>query len=91
MLLGINYNNGAGYELEEFESLAEAKETAIERAGLTGQAITIHGADGAEITRAKWFGIEPDEVDEEQGLVLCRFGTTGFYEIWDDEIENLFK
>jgi len=33
MLLGINYNNGAGYELEEFESLAEAKETAIERAG----------------------------------------------------------
>ena len=85
----INFNNGAGPQEPEFETLAEAKDAALDMAGFTQTSIEILGNNDEIVTTAAWFGVAPTEEEIESGLVLVRFGTNGYYQLWSDELENL--
>jgi len=75
----INYNTGAGDQTVEVDSLDEAKEIAKEGIAYTQQDVTITEMDGIELSRARWYGIEPAE-DED---ILEAFGG-GYYAAWQD-------
>ena len=77
----INY--GTMVEDVEVEDLQEAKEIAINGMGYTGQAVVIEDEEGSEVTRSEWFGVDGSDEDN----VLVQFGNTGYYQIWNDELE----
>ena len=69
----------------DVEELQEAKEIAVEGMGYTGQSVTIKDKEGNEITRSEWFGVDGN--DEEH--VLVQIGSSGYYQTWSDELENI--
>ena len=85
----INFNNGMGPQPPEFETLAEAKAAALDMAGFTQTSIEILGHNDEIVTVSEWFGVAPTEEEIESGTVLVRFGTEGYYQLWNDELENL--
>ena len=78
MKYNVRYNTGAGDELG-IETLDEAKRIADEGAAYTQCDIVIEDEDGEEITRRIWYGVKPDE-DEEN---IINFGDFGFYADWN--------
>ena len=78
-MLKINWNNGM---VEEFEgTLEKAMEEAVERAGYTGESITIEESDGYEskiLATLPWYGVAAEEDD----IVTADFGDLGFYGEW---------
>ena len=86
----INFNNGAGPYEEKFEDLEEAKIAAISMMGLTGRNVTILDEEGEIVTMSEWIMLPPTEEALEEGLVLVRFGTDGYYQLWEDELETLY-
>lgn len=85
----IEFNNMTEPHTDEFISLEAAKVEAVERMGYTGESVAILNEAGETVTRSQWFGVEPTEEEIESGLVLVRFGTDGYYQLWSDELENL--
>lgn len=81
----INYHTGAGDSFVWVNGLNEAKEAAIDGMSYTQENVTIETLDGEIITKAVWYGVEPEEDDEH---VLLRIGN-GFYQTWIDELENI--
>lgn len=81
----INYHTGAGNEIIEVNDLDEAKEIAFDGIAYTQSDITIETLEGEVITKAKWWGVIPDEdvADED---VLTTIGN-GYYQVWSDEYE----
>ncbi len=72
-----------GTMTEEFEgTLEEAKEQALNMMGHTERDVIIADDEGNEITRSQWFGVDGN--DEE--FVLEQFGSSGYYQIWSDEL-----
>lgn len=82
----VNFNTGAGNQ--EAATLEEAKQLALDGMAYTQENITIETEDGEVIATARWYGVEPSEEDYEAGIVLEEIGG-GFYELWDDELENM--
>lgn len=86
----INFNNGSGPYEESFDDLAEAKAAAISMMGFTGRNVTILDEEGEIVTMSEWIMLPPTEEALEEGRVLVRFGTSGYYQLWDDELETLY-
>lgn len=84
----INYHTGAAPTVGQFPDLAAAKAAALDAAGYTQQNITIYDQDGQQVAQAVWIGNDADQVEPE--IVLVRFGTSGYYQLWDDELVNLY-
>lgn len=84
----INYFTGADVELKEYESLDAAKAEALENMGYTQQSVEIYDWAGERVARSQWWGVEPSQQDIDLGIVLVRFGTSGFYSKWDDELNG---
>lgn len=86
----INFNNGSGPQPPEYETLEEAKAAALDRCGFTQTSIEILGHNDEIVAVAGWVGMEPTEEDQENGLVLVRFGSSGYYQLWSDELETIY-
>lgn len=82
----INYHTGVGNQEVEVNDLSEAKEIAKEGINYTQQNVSIEDAEGNTVTTATWYGVEPSEEDEDYVLEIIG---GGFYQIWDDELENM--
>ena len=76
----INYNTGAGDQTVEVDSLHKAKEIAQAGIAYTQQDVTITDKHGIELSRARWYGIKPEESED----ILEEIGG-GFYASWSDE------
>lgn len=85
----INFNNGAGPYPQEFEELEEAKAAAMDMAGYTQANIDILGHNGEIVAFSEWVGMQPSRIEKEMGAIMVRFGTSGYYRIWSDELEFL--
>lgn len=77
----IDFHTGIQDEIY-VKDLDEAKLTAEERIAYTQENITILGEDGEVLAMARWFGVDPEEDDEN---VLQEIGE-GHYQRWDDEL-----
>jgi len=77
----ICYHTGAGDTTAE--TLEEAMRIADQGAAYTQQDISIEDADGNEVARRRWCGVEYDEDDED---LYCEdpicFGSFGYYSDW---------
>ncbi|MEG2812989.1 MAG: hypothetical protein RSA79_00155 [Oscillospiraceae bacterium] len=78
----IDYNTGAG-NAQITGSLDKAKKNAIDGMAYTQKNVDIcliSGNDVYVVSTSRWYGTEPSEEDD----VLCKFGSSGFYEDWVD-------
>lgn len=84
-LYAINFNTGAEPLTGQYADLAAAKEAALDGAGFTQQNITIYDQHGEQVAQAVWYGIDPNNAEYPE-TVMLQFGTAGYYQKWDDEM-----
>jgi hypothetical protein len=82
MIYVINYQTGIKDEVD-MEDLEEVKEFAEERMAYTKENVTIETEEGEVLSISRWYGVSPDEEDEDS--ILLTFGEYGFYQKWVDE------
>lgn len=75
----VNYGTGAGNRTVE-GSLEEAMQVAEDGLTYTQQSVHIQNEDGDEVAWLPWYGVAPEEED----VVTCRFGDSGFYGEWHE-------
>lgn len=76
----IKYNTGAG-DVIITGTLEEAQTEADSSSAYTQKNIDIYDSDGEIVATRRWYGVAPDEEDEERNII--RFGDFGFYDAWE--------
>lgn len=77
----INYGTGAGDESVE-GALDDARKVAENNLCYTQKDVRIEDENGNIVARLPWWGVVPEEDDE----VVCRFGDSGFYGAWQEDV-----